>query len=70
MVIKRSQVYYRQPVTGPIRADCARPSAAQVAEFLSDLTRHKKARMELSATVRGTNGKPAVEFAGSFVAVV
>lgn len=70
VVIKRSQVYYRAPVTGPIRAECARPAAAKADEFLADLRRHKKARMDLTATVDGANGKPAVEFEGSFVAVV
>lgn len=69
VVIKRSQVHYRQPVSGPIRAECARPAAGQVDEFLSDLRRHRKARMELGATVPGADGEPAVEFAGSFVAV-
>ena len=44
--------------------------AALVKEFISDLQRHKKARMELTAVVEGPNGKPAVEFSGSFVAVV
>ncbi|HYC72927.1 MAG TPA: YiiD C-terminal domain-containing protein [Opitutaceae bacterium] len=70
VVIKRSEVHYRQPVTGTIRAICERPAAARVAEFLSDLRRHKKARMDLAATVPGADGKPAVEFAGRFVAVV
>lgn len=70
VVIKRSEVHYRAPVSGPIRATCARPGQAQAEEFLSDLRRHGKARMELNATVAGANGKPAVEFEGSFVAVV
>lgn len=70
VVVKQSQAYYRQPVTGMLRAVCARPQAAAVQEFISDLQRHKKARMELSASVEGANGKPAVEFSGSFVAVV
>lgn len=69
VVIKRSQVYYRAPVTGPIRATCERPSEPKATEFLSDLRRHKKARMELTAIVQGGDGKPAVEFEGSFVAV-
>jgi hypothetical protein len=41
-----------------------------VNEFIGDLRRHGKARMDLSAIVEGTGGKPAVEFSGTFVAVV
>ena len=41
-----------------------------MAEFLGDLRRHGKARMELAATVEGFPGTPAVEFSGSFVALV
>jgi len=70
VVVKRSQAFYRAPVTGALRAVCERPPAAQCAEFLADLRRHQKARMELAATVDGPDGKPAVEFTGSFVAVV
>ena len=70
VVVKRSQAYYRAPVTGTLRAVCVRPSVALVQEFIRDLQRHKKARMDLTATVEGKGGKPAVEFSGSFVAVV
>ena len=70
VVVKRSQAFYRAPITGTLRAVCERPPAAQCAEFMQDLQRHKKARMELTATVDGPDGKAAVEFTGSFVAVV
>jgi thioesterase domain-containing protein len=70
VVVKHSEAFYRQPVTGTLRAVCVRPPAAVVHEFTRDLERHKKARMELTAVVEGANGKPAVEFSGSFVAVV
>lgn len=70
VVVKRSQASYRSPVTGTLRAVCARPPVALVKEFIADLRRHKKARMELTAIVEGVEGKPAVEFSGSFVAVV
>ena len=70
VVVKRSSAAYRAPVTGRLRAVCARPPAALVQEFIGDLQRHKKARMELTAIVEGPAGKPAVEFSGSFVAVV
>jgi hypothetical protein len=47
-----------------------RPPASAVTLFLHDLQRHKKARMDLSAIVEGDSRKPAVEFSGSFVALV
>jgi thioesterase domain-containing protein len=70
VVVKRSTAAYRSPVTGTLRAVCERPPAEACAAFLSDLRRHKKARMELTAIVEGAVGKPAVEFSGSFVAVM
>lgn len=70
VVVKRSQAFYRSPVTGTLRATCVRPPAALVKDFIRDLQRHKKARMDLEAVVEGAGGKPAVEFKGSFVAVV
>lgn len=70
VVVKRSNALYRAPVNGPLRAVCERPSPELVRTFLADLSRNKKARMELRAIVEGSNGKPAVEFDGSFVAIV
>jgi thioesterase domain-containing protein len=70
VVVKHSEASYRTPVTGTLRAVCVRPPSALVAEFIHDLRRHKKARMELTAIVEGAHGKPAVEFSGSFVALV
>jgi thioesterase domain-containing protein len=70
VVVKRSSASYRQPVKGTLRAVCLRPTPGLVAEFLADLRRHKKSRMELAAIVEGADGRPAVEFSGTFVAVV
>ncbi|HTL69549.1 MAG TPA: YiiD C-terminal domain-containing protein [Lacunisphaera sp.] len=70
VVVKRSSAYYRQPVTGTLRAVCERPAPEIVNAFIADLRRHRKARMELNAVVEGTDGKPAVEFTGTFVAVL
>ena len=70
VVVKKSSAQYRQPVNQTFRASCQRPPADVAAEFISDLRRHKKARMDLESVVLGANGKPAVEFTGSFVAVV
>ena len=70
VVVKRSSANYRQPVRGVLRATCERPPAKLVTAFMDDLRRHGKARMELTAVVDGADGKPAVEFSGSFVALV
>lgn len=70
VVVKRSNAFYRAPVTGRLRAVWVRPSADAVKAFVQDLQRHKKARMDLTAIVEGTPDKPAVEFAGSFVALL
>lgn len=70
VVVKRSHANYRSPVEGRLRAIWERPPVAAVKEFAHALKRHKKARMDLSAIVEGQPGKPAVEFTGSFVALV
>ena len=70
VVVKHSQAFYRTPVAGRLRAVWERPPAAAVQEFLHNLERHKKARMDLTAIIEGTKDKPAVEFTGSFVAMM
>ncbi len=69
VVVKKSYAHYRQPVKGTFRATCERPPPGIAAEFMDDLRRHRKARMDLESIVPGANGKPAVEFHGSFVAL-
>ncbi|HEY4301749.1 MAG TPA: YiiD C-terminal domain-containing protein [Candidatus Didemnitutus sp.] len=69
VVVKRSAASYREPVTAALRATCPRPPPARAALFIADLRRHRKARMDLEATVDGANGKAAVEYRGTFVAV-
>lgn len=70
VIVKRSHAHYRQPVRGTFQAVCDRPPPDLATKFLDDLRRFRKARMELESVVEGTNGKPAVEFQGSFVAVL
>lgn len=70
VVLKRSSAAYRAPVAGTLRAVCRRPPSAAAREFIADLRRHRKARMDLAATVEGADGRPAVEFSGTFVALV
>jgi thioesterase domain-containing protein len=70
VVVKESHAHYRSPVRGAFRATCERPAPAIAARFIDDLRRFKKARMELSSVIESAQGKPAVEFNGTFVAVV
>lgn len=70
VVVKESHARYRAPVRDTFRASCERPAPELVAKFLDELRRFRKARMELQSVVDGPDGKPAVEFTGSFVAVV
>ena len=70
VIVKQSYANYRQPVRGPFRAQCDRPPPGIAAEFIDDLRRFKKARMDLESIIEGADGKNAVEFHGSFVAVL
>ena len=70
VVVKRSQAFFRTPVKGGLRAVWERPPTAAISEFIHNLQRHKKARMDLSAVIEGPKDKPAVEFSGSFVALL
>jgi thioesterase domain-containing protein len=70
VIVKESHANYRQPVRGTFRAVCARPSPGIAAEFLDDLRRFRKARMDLESIVPGADGRNAVEFRGSFVALL
>lgn len=70
VVVKQSYANYRQPVRNTFRAICNRPPPGIASEFIDDLRRFKKARMDLESIIEGADGKPAVEFHGSFVALV
>lgn len=70
VVVKESHAHYRSPVRGSFRATCERPAPDLAARFIDELRRFKKARMDLASVIAGAEGKPAVEFTGSFVAVV
>jgi thioesterase domain-containing protein len=70
VIVKKSHAHYRQPVRGTFRAVCQRPPPDIARDFVDDLRRFKKARMDLESLVEDTGGKPAVEFHGSFVAVL
>lgn len=70
VIVKQSYANYRQPVRGTFRAICARPPPGIAAEFLDDLRRFRKARMDLESIVPGADGRNAVEFHGTFVAIL
>lgn len=70
VIVKRSEARYRAPVAGQLCAICRRPAASSVADFIAHLRRHRKARLELAAEVRQGSGNAAVEFTGTFVAVI
>ncbi|HEY8995178.1 MAG TPA: YiiD C-terminal domain-containing protein [Lacunisphaera sp.] len=70
VVVKTSHAHYRQPVLGAFRASCDRPPPDIAAQFIGELRRFKKARMDIESVVEGIGGEPAVEFSGSFVAIV
>jgi thioesterase domain-containing protein len=70
VVVKRSQALFRTPVKGRLRAVWEVPPAPVVTEFLRNLQRHKMARMELASMIEDPEGQAAVEFTGSFVALV
>jgi thioesterase domain-containing protein len=69
VVVKESHANYREPVRGTFRAACDRPAPDIAAKFIDDLRRFRKARMELESVIADTDGKPVVEFRGSFVAL-
>jgi thioesterase domain-containing protein len=68
IVIRRSELDYRHPVTGPLRAVCRRPGDAVVAEFKAKFEKSGKARIRLQATV-GEEDRVCMAFEGIFVAI-
>jgi thioesterase domain-containing protein len=68
IVIRRSELDYRRPVTGPPRAICRRPDDAVVAEFKTRFGKTGKARIRLHVTVE-EEGRVCMAFEGTFVAV-
>lgn len=68
IVIRRSELDYRHPVTGPLRAICRKPSEAELAAFRTTFAKAGKARVRLAVTVEEA-GRVCVTFAGTFVAI-
>lgn len=68
IVVKNSEIAYRRPVTGELRAACRAPSAEALAEFRERYAAAGRARLRLEVVV-AERGEACVEFAGVFVAL-
>jgi thioesterase domain-containing protein len=68
IVIRRSELDYRHPVTGPLRAICRKPPEAELAVFRATFAKAGKARVRLEVTVEEA-GRVCMTFAGTFVAI-
>lgn len=68
IVIRRSELDYRHPVTGPLRAICRKPPAAELAAFRATFAKTGKARVRLQVTVEEA-GRVCMAFEGTFVAI-
>lgn len=68
IVIRRSELDYRHPVTGPLRAVCRKPPEAELAAFRANFAKAGKARIRLEVTVEEA-GRVCMTFVGTFVAI-
>lgn len=68
LVIRRSELDYRHPVTGPLRAICRKPPEAELAAFRAAFAKAGKARIRLGVTVEEA-GRVCMAFEGTFVAI-
>lgn len=68
IVIGKSEIHYRSPVRGDLRAVCERPDPVTLATFKKQFARKEKARLTLDVTIDGDAGA-GVEFRGTYVAL-
>lgn len=68
IVIRKSSIQFHHPVRGALRAECQIPEERVLAAFRDAFDRKGKARLELGVQIV-EEGKVAVEFTGTFVAV-
>ena len=68
IVIRRSELDYRHPVAGPLRAICRKPPEAELAAFRTTFAKAGKARVRLEVTVE-EQGRVCMTFLGTFVAI-
>ncbi len=66
IVVRRSSIDYRRPVTGFIRATCQLPPDAIGDNFMKHLAKTGKARLTLEATI-SENEEECVRLTGDFV---
>jgi len=68
VVIRRSELDYRHPVRGTLRAICRRPEEGELAVFRSTFAKAGKARITLAVTIE-EDGRGCLYFRGDFVAI-
>jgi thioesterase domain-containing protein len=68
VVIRESEISYRHPVLGTIRAICRRPDEATITKFKTQFASRGKARLRLEVVIE-ESGLTAVKFSGTFVAL-
>jgi thioesterase domain-containing protein len=68
VVIRRSELDYRHPVRGMLRAICRRPGEGELAAFRATFAKAGKARISLDVTIE-EDGRDCLYFRGDFVAV-
>lgn len=68
IVVRRSEIDYRHPVTGTLSAICHRPPEAQLEVFRKTFAKAGKARIRLEVRVEEA-GRVCMTFAGTFVAI-
>ena len=69
IVIRRSELDYRHPVTGTLRAVCRRPEEGGLAAFRAAFAKAGKARISLDVTIE-EEGRVCLLFRGVFVAML
>jgi thioesterase domain-containing protein len=68
VVIRRSELDYRHPVRGILRAICRRPEERGLAVFRATFAKTGKARIPLVVTIE-EEGRVRLHFRGDFVAI-
>lgn len=69
IVISESHIKYLLPVTYDFKVCCLRPGFNDWEKFIKTLKKHKKARIQINATIF-QDSKLALEYQGTFVALL
>lgn len=70
VVIHESATQYRRPVSADFVARCPAPAPDQTGRFVATLCRRGKARLALVVEISDDDGRVAVAFTGSYVALL